>query len=139
MELRKLCKGVHILEVGGSFHMSINLQGLASIQTRTSLVKLARSPCTDPPGRAVDWPDPLRPRDDLRLHERRRVPTPGDPQVPKSGRGRMSAVAQRKRKHSGRLLNAGACSGVLLMEPLGTRRHNFFDFVEMLPNVIKCS
>ena len=41
---------VHCVNLGESFPTSIYLQNLASIQPRTSLVKLARSPCTDPPG-----------------------------------------------------------------------------------------
>ena len=50
----KRCKGVYRVDLGESFHMiaihmSINLQNLASIQPRTSLVKFSRSPCTDSP------------------------------------------------------------------------------------------
>ena len=47
----KRCKGVHCVDLGESFPTSIYLQNLASIQPRTSLVKFARSPRTDPPGR----------------------------------------------------------------------------------------
>ena len=46
----KRCKGVHCVDLGESFPTSISLQNLASIQPRTSLVKFARSPRTDPPG-----------------------------------------------------------------------------------------
>ena len=46
----KRCKGVHCVDLGESFPTSIYLQNLASIQPRTSLVKFARSPRTDPPG-----------------------------------------------------------------------------------------
>ena len=44
------CKGVYCVDLGESFQMSIYLQKSASIQKRTSSVKFARSPCTDPPG-----------------------------------------------------------------------------------------
>ena len=44
------CKGVHCVDLGESFPTSIYLQNLASIQPRTSLVKFARSPRTDPSG-----------------------------------------------------------------------------------------
>ena len=47
----KRCKGVHCVDLGESFPTSIYLQNLASIQPRTSPVKFARSPRTDPPGR----------------------------------------------------------------------------------------
>ena len=66
-EIRDRCKGVHCVDLGESFPTSIYLQNLASIQPRTSLVKIARSPrtdriiiiiiITDPPGRA---PQPTR-------------------------------------------------------------------------------
>ena len=46
----KRCKGVHCVDLGESFPTHIYLQKLASIQPRTSLVKFARSPRTDPPG-----------------------------------------------------------------------------------------
>ena len=46
----KRCKGVHCIDLGESFPTHILLQNLASIQPRTSLVKYARSPRTDPPG-----------------------------------------------------------------------------------------
>ena len=46
----KRCKGVLFVDLGESFPTSIYLQHLASIQPRTSLVKFARSPRTDPPG-----------------------------------------------------------------------------------------
>ena len=49
-EIRERCKGVHCVDLGESFPTSIYLQNLASIQPRTSPVKFARSPCTDPPG-----------------------------------------------------------------------------------------
>ena len=45
----KRCKGVQCVDLGESFPTSIYLQNLASIQPRTSLVKFARSPRTDPP------------------------------------------------------------------------------------------
>ena len=38
------------MDLGESFPTSTSLQNVASIQPRTSLVKFARSPCTDPPG-----------------------------------------------------------------------------------------
>ena len=44
------CKGVHCVDLGESFPTSIYLQNFASIQPRTSLVKFARSPRTDPSG-----------------------------------------------------------------------------------------
>ena len=47
----ELCKGVHRVDLGESFPTNIWLQKSASIQPRTSPAKLARSPCTDPPGR----------------------------------------------------------------------------------------
>ena len=43
----KRCKGVHCVDLGERFPTSIYLQYLASIQPRTSLVKIVRSPCTD--------------------------------------------------------------------------------------------
>ena len=49
-EIRERCKGVHCVDLGESFPTSIYLQNLASIQPRTSPVKFARSPRTDPPG-----------------------------------------------------------------------------------------
>ena len=52
-EIRERCKGVHCVDLGESFPTSIYLQNLASIQPRTSLVKFARSPRTDPPGLSV--------------------------------------------------------------------------------------
>ena len=48
---QKRCIGVYSVDLGESFHMSIYLQNLTSIQPRTSLLKFARSPCTDPPGK----------------------------------------------------------------------------------------
>ena len=50
----KRCKGVDCVDLGESFPTSIYLQNLASIQPRTSLVKFARSPRTDPPGGSSD-------------------------------------------------------------------------------------
>ena len=50
IEIRERCKGVHYVDLGESFPTSIYLQKSASIQPRTSLVKFARSPRTDPPG-----------------------------------------------------------------------------------------
>ena len=41
---------MHCVDLGENFPTSIYLQNLASIQPRTSLVKFARSPRTDPPG-----------------------------------------------------------------------------------------
>ena len=41
---------MHCVDLGESFPTSIYLQNLASIQPRTSFVKFARSPRTDPPG-----------------------------------------------------------------------------------------
>ena len=49
IEIRERCKGVRCVDLGESFHMSIFLQNLASIQPRTTPVKLARSPCPDSP------------------------------------------------------------------------------------------
>ena len=50
---------MHCVDLGESFHVSsynlvftVYLQNVASIQPRTSLVKFARSPRTDPPGLA---------------------------------------------------------------------------------------
>ena len=45
---------MHCVDLGESFHMSIYLQNLASIQPTMSLVKFARSPRTDPPGLIED-------------------------------------------------------------------------------------
>ena len=50
IEIREQCKGVYCVDLGESFPTHIWLQRSASIQLRTSLVKFARSPCTDPPG-----------------------------------------------------------------------------------------
>ena len=47
---RERCKGVHCVDIGESLPTHIFLQNLASIQPRTSLVKFACSPRTDPPG-----------------------------------------------------------------------------------------
>ena len=44
---------MHCVDLGESFPTSIYLQNLASMQPRTSLVKFARSPRTDPPGPGV--------------------------------------------------------------------------------------
>ena len=41
---------MHCVDLGESFQSHIYLQNLASKQPRTSLVKFARSPRTDPPG-----------------------------------------------------------------------------------------
>ena len=41
---------MHCVDLGESFPTHIYLQKSASIQPRTSPVKFARSPCTDPPG-----------------------------------------------------------------------------------------
>ena len=41
---------MHYVDLGESFPTHIYLQNLASIQPRTSPVKFAHSPCTDPPG-----------------------------------------------------------------------------------------
>ena len=40
IEIRELCKGVHCVDLGESFPTSIFLQNLASIQQRTSPLKL---------------------------------------------------------------------------------------------------
>ena len=56
--IRERCKGVHCVDLGESFPTSIYLQNLASIQPRTSSVKFARSPRTDPP--VLDCSFPLR-------------------------------------------------------------------------------
>ena len=50
IEIRERCKGVHFVDLGESFPTHILFQNLASIQPRTSLVKIALSPRTDPPG-----------------------------------------------------------------------------------------
>ena len=47
------CEGVHCVDLGESFPTSIFLQNLASIQLRTSPVKFACSPLTDPLGLSV--------------------------------------------------------------------------------------
>ena len=47
---RERCKGAHCVDLGESFPTHIYLQKLVSIQPRTSLVKFAHSPRTDPPG-----------------------------------------------------------------------------------------
>ena len=54
-----LYKGVYYVDLGESFHMSIYLRTLASIQPRMSLVKFARSPCTDYYYRSTDRPGNL--------------------------------------------------------------------------------
>ena len=59
-EIEERCKGVHCVDLGESFPTSIYLQKLASIQPRTSLVKFARSPRTDPPGAGHAFRDPLQ-------------------------------------------------------------------------------
>ena len=41
---------MHCVDLGESFPTHIYLQNVTSIQPRTSLVKFARSPRTDPPG-----------------------------------------------------------------------------------------
>ena len=41
---------MHCVDLGESFHLSHYLQHLGSIQPRSSLVKFARSPRTDPSG-----------------------------------------------------------------------------------------
>ena len=46
---------MHCIDLSESFPTSIYLQNLASIQARTSLVKFARSPRTDPPGASDVW------------------------------------------------------------------------------------
>ena len=46
----KRYKGVHFVDLGESFPTHIFLQNLASMQLRTSPVKFACSPRTDPPG-----------------------------------------------------------------------------------------
>jgi hypothetical protein len=50
IEIRERCKGVYCVDLGESFPTNIYLQNLASIQLRTSPVKFACSPRTDPPG-----------------------------------------------------------------------------------------
>ena len=50
IKIAELCEGVHCVGLGESFPTNIWLQSLASIQPRTSLVKFARSPRTDPSG-----------------------------------------------------------------------------------------
>ena len=58
-EIRERCKGAHCVDLGESFHMSIYLQALASIQPQTSPVKFARSPLTDPSGAQVEQREAL--------------------------------------------------------------------------------
>ena len=53
VEIRERCKGVHCVDLGESFPTIIYLQHLASIQPRTSPIKFARSPRTDPPGYVI--------------------------------------------------------------------------------------
>ena len=50
---------MHCVDLGESFPTSIFLLNLASIQPRTSLVKFARSPRTDPPGGDAEEEGPL--------------------------------------------------------------------------------
>ena len=57
IETRKRCKGVHCVDLGESIPTHILLQISASIQRRTRLVKFARSPRTDPSGRAESTDD----------------------------------------------------------------------------------
>ena len=45
---------MHCIDLGERFPTSFFLQKSASIQPRTSPVKFARSPCTDPPGEPWD-------------------------------------------------------------------------------------
>ena len=45
---------MHCVDLGETFPTSIYLQHLASIQPMTSLVKFARSSCTDPPGAPLE-------------------------------------------------------------------------------------
>ena len=59
---------MHYVDLGESFQTHIYLQNLASIQPRTSLVKFARSPCTNRTGGVHDQlqvqvPDRLLPYD----------------------------------------------------------------------------
>ena len=54
IKIRERCKGVHCVDLGESFPTRIYLQKSASIQPRTSPVKFARSPCTDPPGASAE-------------------------------------------------------------------------------------
>ena len=46
-EITELCKGVHCVDLGESFQTHIFLQNLASIQPRTSLVKLLDASSAD--------------------------------------------------------------------------------------------
>ena len=48
IEIGDWCKGVQYGDLGESFHRSIYLQNVASIQPRTSLVKFARSLAMQP-------------------------------------------------------------------------------------------
>ena len=48
LKRRERCKGVHCVDRSEGFPTNIYLHNLASIQPRTSLVKFARSPRTDP-------------------------------------------------------------------------------------------
>ena len=91
LESRERCKGLHCVDLGESFHMSISLQILASIPPRTSLVKFGCSPCTDPPGVAARDEPPEAAFHQARGHRQgegadrpvlraRRAARPGDPQ-----------------------------------------------------------
>ena len=86
---QKRCKGVHCVDLGEGFPTSIYLHSLASIQPRTSLVKFARSPRTDPPGHRAALGD--RCRAGLRLLRRerpRRLPRTG--RAPRAPRGALT-------------------------------------------------
>ena len=55
-EIRERYEGVHFVDLDETFPTSIDLQNLASIQRRTSPLRFARSPRTDPPGTArSEW------------------------------------------------------------------------------------
>ena len=110
-------KHVTLVELVKSFPTSIYLQTLASIQPRTSLVKFARSPCTesttdfiitDPPGPREAGPEAgapghqgraHRPRGD---HDRRDEEVRGAPRGRGLTRPRAAACANFWRRGMGR-------------------------------------
>ena len=77
LELRVRCKEVHFVDFGESFPTQIYLQKSESIQPRTSPVKFARSPCTDPPGGADDA-DPLVKEQETETNEETEKERPHD-------------------------------------------------------------
>ena len=64
-------KYANLVDLVKSFPTSIYLQKSASIQPRTSLVKFARSPRTDPPGGEGEQASTTHPDESKRLPQRR--------------------------------------------------------------------